>query len=561
VDGVTDEIVMDNVQYDTENLLTQFDYGNGLQAAFSYDSGDRLIRLDITNGATSFLDLNYTYDNNSNITQLVNGWRDTESDWHSQTELYSYDGLDRLTSAHCTSWSHSYSYDKVGNRTVKDSITYTINSVNGVTELSDGTSFTYDDNGNRTQKTKGTDTWMYTYDHANRLTKVEKNSTTEGEYAYDGSSKRLQATENNVTTTYIYSGLSILYEETTTGTACYIYGPMGRIAKKTTINNESHTFYYHTDHLGSTRLVTDESKNIITTVAYHPFGGVYRESSEHHLYTGKQKDATGLYYYGARYYDPETGRFITRDPLRGDIISPQSLNRYTYCQNNPLKYTDPWGLDKDFEKDGVGKLKIEPYENDKNGLLWYNCINYLPWGDGHIILVTPIVRSGNIGVAVGEYWSPDEYGFYKSRGYGIVVFFFEGNKIVDYIFISFDKYLDSEGNLNVEGFYTELWGWLAKHAKSYEEFTTLLDDFEKAVRALEDYCRNMEKNYDAKGTLFGVGGSIVSVVLGILSYIVTCVALGIAGIIVGVVGIGLGLYYNHQEHVWGNRRDLVDKVL
>lgn len=114
---------------------------------------------------------------------------------------------------------------------------------------------------------------------------------------------------------------------------------------------------------------------------------------------------------------------------------------------------------------------------------------------------------------------------------------------------------------SLQNYNSELGGWLTKYAKSFEEFNTLLDDFEKAVRALEDYSRNMEKNYNAKNTLFGVGGSIASVVLGILSYIVTCVALGIAGIIVGVVGIGLGLYYNHQEHVWGNRRDLVDKLL
>ncbi|MBU7030005.1 MAG: RHS repeat protein, partial [Theionarchaea archaeon] len=109
VDGSNDEILMDNVQYDTESLLTQFDYGNDLQATFSYDSRDRLSTLDVKNGGTSFLDLDYTYDNSSNITQLVNGWRDTSSTWHSETESYSYDGLDRLTSASCTSWSHTYS--------------------------------------------------------------------------------------------------------------------------------------------------------------------------------------------------------------------------------------------------------------------------------------------------------------------------------------------------------------------------------------------------------------------------------------------------------------------
>jgi YD repeat-containing protein len=205
IDGVNDEVLLNYVQYDTESLLTQFNYGNNLQAAFSYDSRHRPLTISVKDGDTFYLDLDYIWDYNSNITQLVNGWRDTSSDWHSDTELYSYDGLDRLTSANCASWSHSYSYDKVGNRTTKDGITYTVNLVNQVTALSDGTSFTYDLNGNRIQKTKGSDTWVYTCDDANRLTKVEKNSTTIGEYIYDGDGKRIHVTEPNKTTTYIYT--------------------------------------------------------------------------------------------------------------------------------------------------------------------------------------------------------------------------------------------------------------------------------------------------------------------------------------------------------------------
>ncbi|MBU7022473.1 MAG: RHS repeat protein [Theionarchaea archaeon] len=344
VDGSNDEIIMDNTQYDTESLLTQFDYGNDLQATFAYDSQDRVSTIDVKNGATSYLDLDYTYDNNSNITQLVNGWRDTSSSWHSDTESYSYDGLDRLTSASCNSWSHSYSYDKAGNRTGKDGVTYTVNAVNEVTALSNGTSLTYDDNGNRTQKTKGDDTWDYTYDYANRLTAIEENSETIGDYVYDGDGRRIQVTENSVTTTYIYSGLDVVYEATSTGTACYIYGPTGRLAKRTTVGEESSIFYYSGDHLGSTRLTTDGSGNIIAAVTYHPFGEVStQEGTEYYTFTGKELDETGLYYYGARYYDPDLGRFITRDSVRGYMSRPQSLNRYTYCYNNPIKFVDQWG--------------------------------------------------------------------------------------------------------------------------------------------------------------------------------------------------------------------------
>jgi hypothetical protein len=56
---------------------------------------------------------------------------------------------------------------------------------------------------------------------------------------------------------------------------------------------------------------------------------------------------------GARNYDPDVGRFLSKDPFQGSMSSPQSLNRYTYCLNNPVKYIDPWGLlEKKFAMEG-----------------------------------------------------------------------------------------------------------------------------------------------------------------------------------------------------------------
>ncbi|MBN2335469.1 RHS repeat-associated core domain-containing protein [Candidatus Bathyarchaeota archaeon] len=77
---------------------------------------------------------------------------------------------------------------------------------------------------------------------------------------------------------------------------------------------------------------------------YEPYGpGSGESGSEEYRYTGKQEDPTGLYYFGARYYDPVTGRFTTRDIIFGNLVDPQSLNRYSYCRNNPHKYIDPDG--------------------------------------------------------------------------------------------------------------------------------------------------------------------------------------------------------------------------
>jgi RHS repeat-associated protein len=60
-------------------------------------------------------------------------------------------------------------------------------------------------------------------------------------------------------------------------------------------------------------------------------------------FTGQRLDGTGLYYYGARYYDANIGRFISADTIVPNPANPQCFNRYSYCLNNPLKYTDPTG--------------------------------------------------------------------------------------------------------------------------------------------------------------------------------------------------------------------------
>ncbi|MCW4020149.1 MAG: RHS repeat-associated core domain-containing protein [Candidatus Bathyarchaeota archaeon] len=75
-----------------------------------------------------------------------------------------------------------------------------------------------------------------------------------------------------------------------------------------------------------------------------PYGSaVDRSGVEPFKYTGKHQDTSVLYYFEARYCDPAVGRFTTEDPVRGTLADPQTLNRYVYCRNNPLKYTDPDG--------------------------------------------------------------------------------------------------------------------------------------------------------------------------------------------------------------------------
>ena len=107
--------------------------------------------------------------------------------------------------------------------------------------------------------------------------------------------------------------------------------------------------FHHTDHLLGGSVDTNENGEIVQLLDYYPFGGVRIDETSgdyenDYKFTGKELDEdTGLYYYEARYHDARIGRFISKDPLNGNIENPQSQNAYSYVQNNSLKYIDPDG--------------------------------------------------------------------------------------------------------------------------------------------------------------------------------------------------------------------------
>jgi len=134
--------------------------------------------------------------------------------------------------------------------------------------------------------------------------------------------------------------------------------------------------YYHPDNLTSTTIQTDAGGNRVQHHGYSAFGRTrYTLSTTafpvSRRYTCQVLDEdTGLYYYGARYYDPQLGRFIQPDDIISDLGNPQSYNRYSYVLNNPLRYTDPDGQAPQLVSltynPGTGKITAgysEIYEN------------------------------------------------------------------------------------------------------------------------------------------------------------------------------------------------------
>ena len=115
------------------------------------------------------------------------------------------------------------------------------------------------------------------------------------------------------------------------------------------------SYFYHSDHLGSSSLITDGTGALVQHIEYVPFGETFIDErngnwSTPFLFNGKEKDEeTGLHYYGARYYDSRLGVWLSVDPL-GE--KKPWMTSYHYCSNNPMNRIDPDGRDDIFSSSG-----------------------------------------------------------------------------------------------------------------------------------------------------------------------------------------------------------------
>lgn len=342
-------------------------YPNGASENLDYYDTNRIKTISNKAGTTVISSFDYDYDKNGNRTKQT----ELQSGLNRITS-YSYDNIDRLQNYTVTvgtsSGTTDYSYDGYNRKTEKltentvvtSDKTYSYDSTNRLTSVTDSAnsntiSYTYDANGNTIKKNYSAlapayaDTF-FDYDVLNRLVQVKQGSGATaavlGQYDYDENNLRIRhrnSERGNVD--YFHDGRSIIEERNSNDNsliARYSYAD-----KLLSLVTPAGSQYFHHDALGSTVNLTSESGATQASYALDPWGHIVSQQGDsvnRQVFTGKEIDwNTGLVYFGARYYDPDTARFINQDDYLGEQDEPPSLHRYLYAYSNPLVYVDLYG--------------------------------------------------------------------------------------------------------------------------------------------------------------------------------------------------------------------------
>ena len=335
--------VLSAIAYLPFGPATTWTDGSGLDHTETYDSDYR--PTGITVGTIQ--DLVYLYDAADNIID----WTDGLDAGNAQS--FGYDALDRLTTADGPYGAIDLGYDPVGNRlskavgTALTGYTYAPDSHRlQETTGADPGSYVYDAAGNLIQDNR----FSYVYNQANRLVEVRQGGATIATYSYNAEGQRVVKTAGGQTRHFVYGpdgALTGVYDAAT-GTAVEEILYFGSVPVATVRGGD--LYYIHTDHLGTPRLVTDQTQTIVWRWVSDPFGGATpnrdpdADGSPFVLdlrFPGQYFDAeTGRHYNYFRDYDPATGRYVQSDPI--GLIG--GLSTYLYANGNPVRYADSQGL-------------------------------------------------------------------------------------------------------------------------------------------------------------------------------------------------------------------------
>jgi RHS repeat-associated protein len=328
--------------YDKNGDRTTTTYPGGTVQKTDYDKSSRAQKIEVKNGSTVLSTITYDYNKSGKDTEKINK-RTTDG----AALAYTYDSKGRLTKAvetkdGSTTAGWAYCYDKASNITGRSTGTdlpacdnaqsvREYNNAGELTSLDGNTGFTYDGEGNETSAASPTGSrsggqWT-PFTQLSDLTA----SGAASNYTYAGVDNNDRLTRGSSTFTNAATGMT---RENSTG---FVREASGTLTAMTTGGASQ---YYLTDVQGSVIGLVDATGKRTATYSYGPYGEARTATgtNQPYRYTGTYLDPSGLYKMGARYYDPQLGRFTQPDP------SGKEKNSYLYAAGDPINNTDPSGL-------------------------------------------------------------------------------------------------------------------------------------------------------------------------------------------------------------------------
>jgi RHS repeat-associated protein len=336
--------------YDAVGNLTNLTYPGGNQVRYSYDAANRMQSLtDWTGRTTSF-----AYDTNGLLAQIARP--------NGTLEVCSYDSSQRLnmlaelnasgsaTSQTVLTWDAAGQL--VGEAVTPNPVFVMPAQANMTYDLDDrltswnGQTVASDADGNSITAPLAQGIQPLSFDARNRLT-----STPTQSFEYDPEGLRVLVSEAGITNWFVNNPNTrlseMLMKTSSTGvTDYYIYGASGLLYALEGTSAK----YYRYDTRDNTVATMDDTGATIAQYAYSPYGQVQSQptgTSDLFMFAGRsgvQTDSSGLLYMRARYYSPYSMRFVSQDPILGQINTVASLNRFNYANGSPIKYYDPLGL-------------------------------------------------------------------------------------------------------------------------------------------------------------------------------------------------------------------------
>ena len=289
-----------------------------------------------------------TYDQGSNTVGNLTG----VTEWDGSTALFGYDALSRLTAEQRTGTaaeSHSYGYDPAGNMTSKDGSTTNL-SYDAANKLSTTSVFSYDKDGDMTSSSPSGSSYGWD-DRGNMVSRTVSGQVSYA-YGYNAMGLRVHSVitpggQPTVNTFYVYDGDTLLGEVSSTGTvnAVYTWGADGLASERLLPATTAKSLFYAFGPQGETRQLTNSTGQVVDSYAYTAWGQALSSTGsdanpfQHGGKDGYYSEYNGAVLCGHRWYDTNTLRWLSRDP----IGYGGGHNLYIYCDDDPLNGVDPSG--------------------------------------------------------------------------------------------------------------------------------------------------------------------------------------------------------------------------